>query len=242
MKKVVVVAPTFNEQDNIASFLTTVSPFVFEIIISDSQSTDQTAAIVKTFSAKNPGIHFLPGKVPGPGKLGAGLATGINHAFDRLGADVVITMEADLSNNPAELPKFIKKAQTADLVIGSRYCPGGKIVNWSWWRKSLSQGANSVLALLVGTHQTHEFTNLYRAFNKTTWDAVGSKASIHTGWLFVPAFAFEALGTKLKVVEQPIVYSDRFGGRSKMQTVSYTKNILRYALRYRWQNFYGSHS
>ncbi len=241
MKKVVVVAPTFNEQDNIAGFLTTVSQFVPDIVISDSQSSDQTAAIVKTFSAKNPGIHFLPGKVPGPGKLGVGLAAGINYAFKELDADLVITMEADLSNDPKELPAFINKAQKADLVIGSRYCRGGRIVNWSWWRKALSRGANFVLALLVGTSKTHEFTNLYRAFNKKTWDAVAPKATIHTGWLFVPAFAFEALNAKLKIVEQPINYFDRFGGRSKMQTVSYTKNILQYALRYRLGK-YGAHS
>lgn len=232
-RKVVVVTPTFNEQDNIASFLTAVSKFVPEIVVSDSQSSDHTAEIVKTFSQENKEIHFVEGKFPGPGKLGVGLAAGIDYAFERLGADVIVTMEADLSNDPAELPKFIKKAQTADLVIGSRYCRGGKIVNWSWWRKFLSRGANLVLMLLAGTTKVHEFTNLYRAFNRKTWETVCPAACLHTGWLFVPAFIFASLGRKLRIVEQPIVYADRFGGRSKMQTVSYTKNLLRYALRYR---------
>ncbi len=239
MKKAVVVAPTFNEQDNIASFLTSVSKFVPEIVVSDSQSSDHTAEIVKTYSLKNKGIHFVTGKTPGPGRLGAGLASGIDYAFERLSADVVVTMEADLSNDPNELPKFIKKAQTADFVVGSRYTQGGRIVNWSWWRKVLSHGANLVLALLVWTDKIHEFTNLYRAFNLKTWKMVRPAVIIHTGWLFVPAFTFEAVSAKLKIVEQPIVYYDRFGGRSKMQTVSYTKNLLRYALRYRLEKLYG---
>lgn len=232
-RKIVVVTPTFNEQDNIASFLTAVSKFAPAIVVSDSQSVDHTAEIVKTFSLKNKGIHFVVGKTPGPGKLGAGLASGIDYAFKHLSADVVITMEADLSNDPTELPKFIKRAKTADLVVGSRYVSGGRIVNWSWWRRFLSRGANLVLMILAGTTSVHEFTNLYRAFNHKTWEAVCPKTCLHLGWIFVPAFVFEALGKGLKIVEQPIVYADRFGGRSKMQTVSYTKNLLRYALRYR---------
>ncbi|MBI4099609.1 glycosyltransferase [Candidatus Microgenomates bacterium] len=240
-RPIVVVAPTFNEQDNIAAFLSATTKFVPTIVVSDSQSTDHTAAIVKTYAAKNSGIHFLVGKTAGPGKLGVGLTAGIDYAFAKLGAKTVITMEADLSNNPAELPKFVQKAQRADLVLGSRYVAGGKIVNWSWWRRFLSWAANLILMFLAGTLRVHEFTNLYRAFNKKTWDTVRPKAGLHHGWLFVPAFAFEAIAAHLTIVEQAIVYQDRFKGRSKMQTLSYTKNLLRYALRYRLNN-YGSHS
>lgn len=239
--KTVVVAPTFNEQDSVAGFLATTSRIIPEVVISDSQSTDQTAAIVKTFAKGNPKIHFLPGREPGPGKLGVGLTDGIDYAFNKLRADIVVTMEADLSNDPKALPQFIAKASRADLVVGSRYCRGGRIVNWSWWRRFLSLVANFSLMALVGTTKIHEFTNLYRAFNQKTWKTVRAKASLHLGWLFVPAFVFEAVAADLKIVEQPIVYQDRFGGRSKMSTLSYTKNLVRYALRYRLEK-YGPHS
>lgn len=234
-RKVVIVVPTFNEQDNIESFFRSVLQNDVEILVVDSQSKDDTISLVKKATRQNKKIHLLMTKEPGPGKLGLGLSEGINFAFKKLHADVVVTMEADLSNDPSQIGSFLKKAKRADLVVGSRYISGGKIVNWSWWRKLLSRGANIILMLLVGTTRLHEFTNLYRAFNQKTWAAIANEVSIHTGWLFVPAFVFVALEKKLLIVEQPIIYYDRYGGRSKMNTLSYTKNLLRYALRSRWQ-------
>lgn len=227
-RKIVVVAPTFNEEENIAAFIEAVSKYPVTLLISDSHSSDKTPQIVKKYKD----TYYLDVKKRG---LGLGLSEGINYAVDKLGADYLITMEADLSNDVAKLPDFIKKLKTADLVIGSRYAKGGGVKNWSWWRRLLSRTANLTLSILSLTFNIHEFTNLYRAFNKKVWVETRDKVSVYKDWLFVPAFVFEALGANFKIVEIPYIFKDRFGGRSKMKTVSYTMDLLRYAIRYRIQ-------
>lgn len=231
-RKIVVVAPTLNEEENIGSFIAAVLLQNVEVLISDSHSSDQTPEIVKMIAQKDKRVHYFDVKKRG---LGLGLSGGINYAVNNLKADVIVTMEADLSCNPDFLPQFLKKIEKYDAVIGSRYVKGGEITNWSWWRRGFSLGANLILRLLAWSPHLHEFTNLYRAFTKEVWLDLKSKISLHTGWLFVPAFAFELLDTKFKIIEQPIVYNDRFGGRSKMRTLSYTKDLLHYALRYRFK-------
>lgn len=228
--KVVVVAPTFNEEENIGSFIASVMAHNVDVLVSDSHSSDATAAIVKELASKDKRIHYLDVKERG---LGLALGKGLDYAVSKLGADVLVTMEADMSNDPKQIPDFLEKVKKIDIVLGSRYTRGGRIVNWSWWRRGFSLGANYILRFLAWTSKTREFTNLYRAFTKEAWVAVRPKICMHVGWLFVPAFVFEALDSKLKITEQPIVYFDRYGGRSKMRTLSYTQDLLHYALRYR---------
>lgn len=237
-KKLVVVTPTFNEEANIGSLIGSIFSqekslpgWQLSILIVDSRSSDQTAAIVKELSTEYKNLYFLDVKKRG---LGLALSSGLDYAVKRLQADAFVTIESDLSNDPRQIPEFVARLRKADLVIGSRYMPGGQVVNWSWWRKSLSFGANAALKIFAWTNQTDEFTNLYRAFTKKVWQEIRSQVQIHHDWIFVPAFIFVALDAKLKITQQPIIYHDRFGGRSKMRTLSYTQNLLRYALRYWW--------
>ncbi|MBI3559269.1 glycosyltransferase [Candidatus Gottesmanbacteria bacterium] len=228
-RKVIIVAPTYNEEANIGSFIASVLVQNVEVLISDSHSLDGTAQIVKELALKDKRIHYLDIKERG---LGLGLSRGLDYAINKLGADILITMEADLSCDPKQIPGFIDKLDKADFVVGSRYVKGGKITNWSWWRRAFSLGANLILRILAWT-KLHEFTNLYRAFTKEVWLDLKPKIRMHAGWLFVPAFIFESLDSKFKIIEYPIIYFDRFGGRSKMKTLSYTKNLLHFALKYR---------
>jgi dolichol-phosphate mannosyltransferase len=225
-RKVVVVAPTYNEEKNIAAFIEAVLRYPVRLVIADSHSHDQTPAMIK----KYPTVVYLDVVKRG---LGLGLKEGINYAFNRLGADAVITMEADLSSDMAKLPEFLSGLKKYDLVIGSRYAPGGGVRNWSWWRKILSRSANALLRLLSGAWEIHEFTNLYRGFNRKVWEKVKEPLAVHQGWLFVPAFIFEALPYSFPTKEVPFVFVDRPGGESKMNTVSYTFALLNYALRFR---------
>lgn len=236
MKKVVIVTPTFNEEANIESFLKAVldqkknlTGHELSIVVSDSHSTDGTPKIVKSKQFQLQGVYYLDVKKRG---LGLGLVKGIDYAVNN-GADILVTMEADLSNDPKQIPEFVRNIDGVDVIVGSRYIFGGKIVNWSWWRRALSRIANLILMLLAGTTKIHEFTNLYRAFTKEAWQKIEKNTSVHVGWLFVPAFVFESLDENLRIAEIPIVYFDRFGGQSKMKTLSYTTELLRYALRYR---------
>ncbi len=244
MKKVVaVIAPTFNEEENINAFLKAVlairknlPEITLEVVISDSHSTDQTAKIVKKLARKNKRLHYIDVKKRG---LGLGLSQGLNYAVDKLKVDYLVTMEADLSCDPRLLPAFVAKLEKYDAVIGSRYAPGGGVTNWAWWRKILSLGANPALRLLLFFPNLHEFTNLYRAFRKEVWLDLREKISVHQDWLFVPAFAFEIVSSRFQYLELPFIYFDRFGGRSKMRTVSYTKNLLHYALKYTMRKYVG---
>jgi len=243
-KKVIVVAPTYNEEENIAGFIEAVlseqknlSLYNLEILVSDSHSADKTGEIVKKIALKNKNVHYLDVKDRG---LGLGLLRGLDFAINKLGANLLVTMEADLSCDPRQLKDFLTKLEKVDLVIGSRYVAGGRITNWSWWRKALSLYANYLLRILSMGWHIHEYTNLYRAFTSSAWLKIRNKVGIHLGWLFVPSFVFEAIDANLSIVEQPIIYFDRFGGRSKMRTISYTKNLLHYALRFRLKKIYGS--
>lgn len=235
-RQIVIVVPTFNEEENISAFLNKL-PKDLDVVIADSHSTDKTAQIIKKFRSRH--IHYLDVKKRG---LGLGLILGLDYAVSKLKADILVTMEADLSCDPKKIPNFLKQLNTADLVLGSRYIRGGQIKNWTWWRRMLSRCANLTLMLFAGTTKTHEFTNLYRAFTKEAWFQIRPSVLNHQGWLFVPAFVFVALEKNVTMIEEPIVYVDRFGGRSKMQTVSYTKNIILYALKYRLKNYYGSNT
>lgn len=234
MKKIAVVAPTFNEAESIQEFIKAVLAVKItglQLVISDSQSRDQTQSLVRKFKDRR--VHFLRSKIPGPGKLGVGLTEGLDFAVNVLKADYLVTLEADLTEDPNQIPDFVAKLAKFDLVIGSRYAQGGKIQNWSFWRKFLSRLANFLLMLLVGNWQIHEYTNLYRAFRSETWKKIRPKVSAHTNWLFVSAFVFESLAEDLKITELPITYFDRFGGKSKMNTVGYSRDLMFEAIKYR---------
>lgn len=236
MSRIAIVAPTFNEQENISNFIDAIfsetkklnSSETF-LIISDSHSTDDTAKIVGDKSRKKKNLIYLDVKRRG---LGLGIREGLNYAVDKLKADFLITIEADLSNDPKKIPRIVELLKKYDLVIGSRYVHGGGIKNWSWWRKKLSFCANLGLRLLAMS-EIHEYTNLYRGFSRSTWLKLRNQLNQYGGWLFVPAFIFEFLSIGMSSVEMPFIYFDRFGGRSKMRTLSYTKNLLLYALSYR---------
>lgn len=237
MKHLVIVAPTLNEGENIESFITSVlaqqirlENISLSLLISDSNSKDKTGEIVKRFARKNSSVKYLNVEKRG---LGFALTMGLNHATQKLGADYLLTMEADLSNDPNQIPAFVDRLQKSELVIGSRYVQGGRIVNWSYWRKTISLLANKLLKLFAWTKKTNEFTNLYRAFTADHWRMICPMVEGHTDWIFVPAFIFQSLDKRARTSELPIIYYDRFGGRSKMRTISYTKNLLLYAFKFR---------
>ncbi len=240
MKKLVIVAPTFNEEENIEDFITNtlaqqirLNNVDLELLISDSISNDKTKEIVQKMQKKEKKLHFLESKTPGPGKLGAGLIEGLDYATSNLKADYLITMEADLTNDVNKIPEIADLLSKFEVVICSRYINGGRVVNWSLWRKFLSYFANLILRTLSGGSKLHEFTNLYRGFHKDVWQKLRPELIAQTDWLFVPAFVFAVIQGKFKTVEIPYTFYDRFGGRSKMQTPSYTKNLLIFALKYR---------
>jgi dolichol-phosphate mannosyltransferase len=241
MKKIVVILPTYNEKDNIKDMLNLVyaqAPNLIgwnlEILVSDSHSPDGTGRIVEATAKDNPKIHLLDVNERG---LGVGLLKGYQYAFNKLNADAVLQMDADLQHNPTELPSFTKALDKGfEFVQGSRFVKGGAN-KLEWYRRVFSWGANFVSGMLLGIHQVHEFTASYRAFTKELFSRINPETIPWRGksFIFQPAFLFAASEAKAKMTEVPITFTDRKRGYSKMEYVQYIKDILMFGIRSRMQ-------
>lgn len=225
--KAVIVIPTFNERENILRLLpkareviSDISKWKMEILVVDDNSPDGTAAAVQEFAKKDRRIHLLlRGKKEG---LGAAYLAGMKKAFGDMGADVVITMDADLSHKPNYLPNFLKKIeQGADFVVGSRRISGGEIPpDWPLHRKLLSIFGNIVVTFFLGSRKLTDWTSGYRAIGKHVYERVRQMIvedrAEFRGYTFNISFAYHAVAEGFKVAETPIKFPDRRRGKSKL--------------------------
>jgi dolichol-phosphate mannosyltransferase len=135
-----VIIPTYNERENIEALIRAILslPLDLEVVVVDDHSPDGTGEIVDRMAAADPRIHVIHR----PAKLGLGTAYVAGFRFGRArGYDRLLTMDADFSHNPAHLPDLLARSREADLVIGSRYVPGGEVIDSPWYRRLLSRGA-----------------------------------------------------------------------------------------------------
>jgi dolichol-phosphate mannosyltransferase len=184
----------------------------FEILVIDDNSPDGTGEIADRLAETRPGIHVLHR----PGKMGLGTAyiKGFEWAIER-GYDYVFEMDCDFSHHPRYLPAFLTEIASADLVIGSRYIPGGDTPNWSLLRRFISRGGNAFARLMLGL-KTHDCTGGFRCYRREMLQQV-PWAGIHLqgyGFQVGSVFFVENLGGR--VAEFPIVFEDRRVGKSKM--------------------------
>ena len=168
--RLVVVLPTFNEAENIEEIIGEIirtgkklNGVDLHILVSDSHSPDGTADIVKRISRNNPRIHYLDVKVRG---LGVGLVKGHRYAIDRLRADVLAQMDADLSHDPSTLPEMLSYLDKGfNLINGSRLAKGGRNL-LGWHRRLFTSGSALYCKVAWGIFYLTEFTNSYRVFTK----------------------------------------------------------------------------
>lgn len=240
MRRVVVVAPTYNEEENVEKLIKEVlaqqkfsDNFEIHILISDSHSPDKTIEIAEKIALGNDRVHVIDVVERG---IGVGIVKGFEYAVSNLGADVLIMIDADLSHDPAVIPSFLREIEKeVDLVIGSRYIKGGDN-RLSLHRRIFSLCANIIIRFLVRLYRIHEFTTSYRAltvdlYKKINFDKVPWKSK---SFVFQSAFVYEAAMVAKRVVEVPIIFSDRRRGRSKMQTFRYIYEVMRYSLSIAW--------
>jgi dolichol-phosphate mannosyltransferase len=231
MKKAVVIIPTYNEKENIGRLLGVlqevfkkVKGWRLEILVVDDSSPDGTAGEVRKARSKWKNVHLLLNKK----KVGLGGAymVGMKEAFGKLKAEVVFEFDADFSHDPEKLPEFLKKVdQGADLVLGSRYMPGGSIPdNWGWHRKLMSRGGNLFINLVTFDFSLRDWTTGYRAIKKWVYEAVKSQITEFKGYTFQISFLYFARKADAKVAEVPIDFVDRTHGKSKLgfEYVKYT--------------------
>jgi dolichol-phosphate mannosyltransferase len=223
--RVVMVVPTYNERDNLAWIvgrLRAATPDV-DVLVVDDRSPDGTGKLADELAAADPQVTVLH-RTEKAG-LGAAYLHGFSVALDR-GYDVVGEMDADGSHQPEQLPLLLTALADADLVIGSRWVPGGSVVNWPLSRKVLSVGGNLYARVLLGI-PLRDVTAGYRVFRSTTLKAIDLDSVESAGYIFQTDLAFRTLRAGLRVVEVPIEFVERVRGESKMSRDVATESLRR---------------
>ncbi len=214
MAKVLVVVPTFDESENVERLIPAVlsQSSDVEVLIVDDKSPDGTAKLVKQMMANDPRIHLLERE----GKMGLGTAyvAGFKFALQR-GYEFVMEMDADFSHSPKEIPNFLKKIESADLVLGSRYIGGVRILNWPMQRLLLSYSANVYTRIITGLPLT-DATGGFKCFRRTVLEAIDLDQIKSNGYAFQIEMSFKAWKKKFRLAEIPIIFMDRRSGVSKM--------------------------
>lgn len=211
---VVLVVPTYNEADNLLPLLERVhaaQPDVHVLVVDDG-SPDGTGRIADAAAQRDPRVEVVH-RAAKQG-LGAAYLHGFSVALER-GYDVIGEMDADGSHQPEQLALLLRALDGADLVIGSRWVPGGSIVNWPWHRELLSRAGNLYTRALLGM-PVRDATAGFRLFRRSTLQAIDLDDVISTGYVFQADLAHRTVRAGLRVVEVPIEFVERERGESKM--------------------------
>jgi dolichol-phosphate mannosyltransferase len=214
--RVLVVIPTYNEAENVRIIVDRLRRAVptVDVLIADDNSPDGTGGIADEIAASDPSVHVL--HRPGKQGLGAAYLAGFDWARDEE-YDAVVEMDADGSHAPEELPKLLDALAEADVVIGSRWVHGGKVVNWPVHRLLLSRGGNLYTRLALGM-PIRDATGGYRAYRLTALDKMNTETVASQGYCFQVDLAWRAHRNGFRVVEVPITFAERERGASKMSS------------------------
>ena len=225
--EVAVVVPTYNERENLESVVGQVRTAVpdADLLIVDDNSPDGTGELADKLAAKDSHVHVM--HRAGKSGLGAAYIAGFKWALDRdYGA--IVEMDADGSHQPPDLPKLLAALGQADLVVGSRWIPGGKIVNWPKNREILSRGANIYVRLMLGI-KVRDATGGYRAYRASTLRKIALDEVVSQGYCFQVDLTLRTLAAGLKVTEVPITFVEREHGASKMSNAIVREAFVRVA-------------
>lgn len=211
---VLVVIPTYNERDNIGPIIARLhaaAPTTHVLVVDDG-SPDGTGEIVDKLAASDERVHVM--HRTSKAGLGAAYIAGFQWALERE-YGVMVEMDADGSHPPEDLPRMLAALSDADLVIGSRYAPGGKVVNWPKRREVLSRGANLYSRIALGA-KVDDITAGYRAYRRQVLEALDLPAIASQGYCFQIDLTLRTLEAGFTIVEVPITFTDRERGESKM--------------------------
>lgn len=234
--RVVMVIPTFNEVDNLAWILGRIrsaQPSVHVLVVDDN-SPDGTGDLADRLAADDGQVHVLH-RTAKDG-LGAAYLAGFAWALAE-GYDVVGEMDADGSHQPEQLHQLLDALAGADLVIGSRWVPGGSVVNWPMSRRLLSRGGNLYVRLLLGIG-VRDATAGYRVYRRRTLEKIDLASVRSTGYVFQTDLVTRCLRAGLSVREVPIEFVERVRGDSKMSGAVALESLQRitfWGLRERWR-------
>ncbi|SDH59393.1 dolichol-phosphate mannosyltransferase [Sinosporangium album] len=224
--RVLVVVPTYNERDNLPGIVARVRSAVPDahVLVADDNSPDGTGAVADGLAEADDHVHVL--HRPGKQGLGAAYIAGFRWGLDE-GYEVLVEMDADGSHQPEELPKLLQAvADGADLAIGSRWVPGGKVVNWPGRREMLSRGANMYSRMMLGL-PVRDSTAGFRAYRAATLRKIDLSGVESQGYCFQIDLTLRTVRAGLRVAEVPITFVDRTVGVSKMDRSVMTEAMWR---------------
>jgi dolichol-phosphate mannosyltransferase len=224
---VAVVIPTYNERDNLELIVSRVRAAVAsaDILVVDDNSPDGTGEIADKLAATDSHVHVL--HRPGKSGLGAAYIAGFTWGLER-GYSALVETDADGSHDPADLPRMLAALEDADLVIGSRYVPGGTTVNWPRSREFLSRGANIYASIMLGVG-VHDATAGYRAYRAETLRAIGLDEVQSQGYCFQIDLTLRTAQEGFSIREVPITFTERARGASKMSRAIVVEALVRVA-------------
>jgi dolichol-phosphate mannosyltransferase len=212
--RVLVIIPTYNEAENVKPIVARVRASVPDahVLIADDNSPDGTGELADDLAAADEQVHVLHRE--GKEGLGAAYLAGFRWGIDN-DYDVLVEMDADGSHQPEELPRLLTALKGADLVLGSRWIPGGRVVNWPKSREYLSRGGSTYSRLMLDM-PLRDITGGYRAFRRGTLEGLGMGDVASAGYCFQVDLAWRAVKAGFHVVEVPITFVERERGDSKM--------------------------
>ncbi|MGK5089952.1 polyprenol monophosphomannose synthase [Bdellovibrionota bacterium FG-2] len=231
--RTLIVIPTYNEIENLKALVQAViavTPAEVEILVADDNSPDGTGKLADELAQTSSRVHVLHRER----KMGLGPAyiSGFRWGFER-GFEAFIEMDADFSHNPKHLSQMLELLKTHDVVIGSRYVPGGGTVNWGLGRKILSRGGSIYARTILGA-PIRDFTGGFNGWHKKVLEKTDLGSLKSDGYSFQIELKYRAFRNGFKVTEFPIVFEDRKVGHSKMN-----KRIIFEALGRVWSFRFG---
>jgi len=225
--RVLVVIPTYNEAETLAPVVARLRAAVPEagVLVVDDGSPDGTGDVADRLVAADPSVHVLH-RAQKAG-LGAAYIAGFRWALAD-GYDVVVEMDSDGSHAPEELPRLLSALREADLVIGSRWVPGGQIRNWPLYRQVISIGGSTYARVLL-RFPVRDSTSGYRAFRRQVLEELKLDEVASQGYCFQIDLAWKTWRSGFRVQEVPITFTEREVGRSKMSRAIVLEALWRVA-------------
>lgn len=209
------ILPTYNEAENLEAFVKAVRaklPPSAQVLIVDDNSPDGTGAIADRLVSAENSINVV--HRPRKEGLGPAYIAGFRHAL-AAGAGLIVEMDSDFSHDPQYLPQLLAAAEDADLVIGSRYVPGGGVSDWNVFRQVISRGGSAYARLVLGLG-VKDPTAGFRCFHREVLDSIDLDSIESRGYAFQVEMTYRTVEAGFTVVEVPIVFRDRQVGSSKI--------------------------
>src|SRR6266404_1617297 len=211
---ILIVIPTYNERGNVSALVRQLFQMVpsSDVMLIDDNSLDWTAESAQQLFGANQSFSVLVQR--GSRSFGRSLLDGYRVAVER-GYGRLVQMDADFSHDPNMVPTLIDASRAADVVIGSRYCRGGRVANWPWHRRLLSRFANQYVSRITGL-EVSDSTSGFRCYTRRALQCLLATRITSEGYAFLVETIFRAQREGLRIIEIPITFADRRAGQSKM--------------------------